>query len=219
MSDFSKKFKAILRRNLYPTEQDREVRRWIQDKGDQTLRFDYDLKSDSLVLDLGGYNGQWASDLYSRYNCQIMVFEAIKPFAQNIEKRFAKNSKITVFPAALGAKKRKESMALDDTGSSVFREAKESSLVQFEDIAEIFTRQNISQVDLMKINIEGGEYEVLPRLFETNLISTIKNIQIQFHNIFPDSKRQMQKLQATLTETHFPTYQYTFVWENWKIRE
>ena len=41
---------------------------------------------------------------------------------------------------------------------------------------------NLKVNALMKINIEGGEFELLERLLETRLISRIENIQVQFHN-------------------------------------
>lgn len=67
----------------------------------------------------------------------------------------------------------------------------------------------------MKVNIEGGEYELLTRLIVTGYIKTIKQIQFQFHNIDPDSESKMRGICTDLTLTHRPTFQYKFVWENW----
>lgn len=39
------------------------------------------------------------------------------------------------------------------------------------------------------------------------------------HDFVPDAKRRMQKIQAALSRTHNLTYQYPFVWENWRIKE
>ena len=201
---------------MFPTEHDREVKRWLSDSGDEKLRYDYELNRDSLVIDVGGYKGQWASDIYARYNCRIMVFEPVNQFADKIEKRFKRNTKIEVFCFALGKKRRQELIAVSDDGSSVYRNsAEKSETIQFEDVSEFFDRRDIMHVDLMKINVEGGEYELLPRLFEKDLISRINYIQIQFHNIGPDSNAQMETICRELLKTHRPTYQYKFVWENW----
>jgi hypothetical protein len=70
----------------------------------------------------------------------------------------------------------------------------------------------------MKINIEGGEFELLERLIETGLIATIENLQVQFHNFEVGAPKRMAELQAALGRTHTPTYQYEFVWENWARR-
>ena len=40
-----------------------DVDRWFADRGDQTLRLDYDLNENSVVLDLGGYHGSCSEHL------------------------------------------------------------------------------------------------------------------------------------------------------------
>lgn len=204
-----------LRTNLFPTEHDKELQRWYFDDGDERLRYEYDLNSDSLVLDLGGYKGQWASDIYSRYNSNVMVFEPVSAFANAIEKRFSRNPKIKVFRTALGAANRQQTISLLEDGSSIFRPGSVKESVQVQDIAEFFGDHAIHEVDLMKVNIEGGEYELLPRLLQTKLVNRIKNIQVQFHNIARESASQMESICRGLAVTHRPTYQYRFVWENW----
>ena len=37
---------------------------WLADNGDKTYRLDYNLNENSVVFDLGGYEGQWASDIF-----------------------------------------------------------------------------------------------------------------------------------------------------------
>ena len=70
-------------------------------------------------------------------------------------------------------------------------------------------------VALMKINIEGGEYDLLDRMIETGLVESIDNLQVQFHNFTVDAKRRMERIQEALQRTHTLNYQYRFVWENW----
>jgi hypothetical protein len=38
---------------------------------------EYDLNADSVCIDIGGYEGQWASDIFGRYGCTIHVFEPV----------------------------------------------------------------------------------------------------------------------------------------------
>jgi len=215
MNPILKRVITRMRVSLFPTEHDKEVKRWFAADGDENLRFDYDLNSESLVIDLGGYKGQWASDIYARFNCHVLVFEPVKSFAEKIEKRFKKNPRVEVFRVALGASKRQDIIALDEDGSSVYRNTLVKETIQFEDVADFFALHNIISVDLMKVNIEGGEYELLPRLSETGLVRKIKNIQIQFHDFGADSKMHMDAICKELEKTHSPTYQYKFVWENW----
>jgi len=208
-----------LRVSMFPTEHDKEVRRWWSDGGDEMFRYDYELNNDSFVMDLGGYKGQWASDIYARYNCRVLVFEPVKLFAEKIEERFKKNPRVQVFCLALGKNRGQEVIALSGNGSSVYRNGQVIETIEIEDVVEFFDKHNIKSVDLMKVNIEGGEYELLPRLLESGLVKRIKHIQIQFHDVGPDSEMCMGKICRELEKTHRPTYQYKFVWENWVRRD
>lgn len=77
---------------------------------------------------------------------------------------------------------------------------------------------DIGRTDLMKMKIEGGEYESLEHLIQSSLVKFIRNIQVQFHNVVPHAKERMLAIQRELTKTHALTYQYQFVWENWKLK-
>jgi hypothetical protein len=49
-------------------------------------------------------------------------------------------------------------------------------------------------------------------------VRQIENIQVQFHDFVPDAEGRMQRIQEKLAQTHELTYQYLFVWENWRRR-
>jgi len=181
------------------------------------MRFDYDLNESSLVLDLGGYEGQWASDIFSMYGCRIVVFEPVKEFAEAIQKRFGRNPRIRVLPFGLGGRTRMERIRLCKDGSSIFKTSDTTQEIKLLDVSEWLHDQDITAVDLMKVNIEGGEYELLDRLIETGRIGAIRNLQVQFHNVAPDSAMRMEQLRQQVSRTHRPTYQYRFVWENWVL--
>jgi hypothetical protein len=48
---------------------------WFNDRGDQTHRLNYELDANSVVFDLGGYEGEWARDIYCLYGSFIYIFE------------------------------------------------------------------------------------------------------------------------------------------------
>ena len=52
---------------------------WSED-----LRYEYNLNKDSVVFDIGGFDGTWAHNIYSKYSCNILVFEPVKSFYTNI---------------------------------------------------------------------------------------------------------------------------------------
>ena len=131
-----------------------------------------------------------------------------------ILERFSQNPNIYALQIGLGGLSRKETISICKAGSSIFRNSDNKQEIQIIDVKSWIEAQNITDIDLMKINIEGGEYELLERLIETGLIRNIRNIQVQFHKIRRVSSSRMEQIQKHLRKTHYPTYQYKFVWKN-----
>jgi FkbM family methyltransferase len=203
---------------IFPSQASVMVKKWYAADKDNNLRFEYNLNDKSVVLDLGGYEGQWASDIFSRYLCNVIVFEPVQSFSDRIKKRFKLNNNIEVHQYGLGSFSRAETISICGESSSTLKKKSgaESENIQIIDVKDWIKERNISKIDLIKINIEGGEYELLERLIELNLIELIENIQVQFHDVAMDSTERMEKIQKELMKTHKPTYQYKFIWENWK---
>jgi len=192
--------------------------KWKKDDAEK-LRLDYNLNENSVVFDLGGYEGQWASDIFSKYLSSIYIFEVVKEYADKIDERFKYNKKIKIFPNGLYTKNCVKKMILSDNSTGEFRKDGSEIEVDMVDFMDFIVKEDIKNIDLMKINIEGGEYELLEYIIETGFIKNIKNIQIQFHNFFPDAEKRMKNIQGKLAITHKTTYQYEFVWENWELKE
>lgn len=203
-----------------PTESLKALRfkPWFNDDGDKTHRLQYDLKENSVVFDLGGYEGEWAGQIFCLYNCGIYIFEPYEEYCKNIQHKFLHNSRITIFSYGLSKTSGSAKLALADNSSSIFIESENSVDVKLVCAHEFFNHHSILKIDLMKINIEGGEYDLLDHLIETGDVKMISNIQVQFHDFVPDAESRMNSIQADLCRTHELTYQYEFVWENWKLK-
>ncbi len=200
------------------SEQQERFDKWFRDQGDKSLRLNYDLDENSMVFDLGGYEGQWTSDIFSRYCCAIHVFEPVADFANQIADRFRRNKKIRVHNYGLANENKTVRLSVNEDGSSAFKDGENVIEIKLIKALDFFARHNISQIDLMKINIEGGEYELLDHLIESGFIKNIRNVQVQFHDFVPDAERRMRRIQTELEKTHRLTYQYLFVWENWILK-
>lgn len=205
--------------SVSPSVQRLRVIPWFKDNGDKTHRLNYDLNENSLVFDLGGYEGQWANDIFGKFVCNIYVFEPYIKFALNIKERFEKNSKIKVYQFGLASETKKTNFFISADGSSIFEKSENQTEVQFIRALDFMNENNITKIDLMKMNIEGGEYDLLEHLIETGFISKTDNIQVQFHDFIPDAENRMKNIQKDLSKTHYLTYQYEFVWENWKLKD
>ena len=191
---------------------------WFSNNGDKTHRLNYDLNEDSIVFDLGGYEGEWAGNIFCMYGASIYIFEPHEPYFKNIKNKFLHNKKIQIFQIGLSKTIQTRKLAIADNSSSIFMDSENSVDIKLVSANIFFNEYQIRIIDLMKINIEGGEYDLLEHLIETGDVEKIKNIQVQFHDFVPDAENRMKSIQADLCRTHELTYQYEFVWENWKLK-
>jgi FkbM family methyltransferase len=209
---------SIIKNKWFASEQSKRVKPWFEANGDRTLRLDYNLNQESIVFDLGGYEGQWASDIFSRYVSIIYVFEPFLPYAQHIQDRFNRNHKIKVLAFGLGKKNEKLFLYENKDASSSFASKGKQHEIEIRNASDFIDKENIKFINLMKINIEGGEYALLEDLIDSGKVNTIENIQVQFHDFVPDARSRMKQIQEKLSLTHELTYHFEFVWENWKLK-
>jgi FkbM family methyltransferase len=207
-------------RNSIPGFEEKQflrVKPWVLCQGDKTLRLDYNLDENSIVFDLGGYEGQWASDIFSKYQSYVYIFEPYTPFFENIKNRFLKNGKIKVFNFGLAAKSSDSHLSFNGDNTSSYINKGECVPIQLVDFMEFYASQNFKLIDLIKINIEGAEYDLLESLIIRGELSKIKNIQVQFHDFVPNAEHRVAEIRSKLKLTHKPTYTFDFVWENWEL--
>lgn len=193
--------------------------KWYADKGDQTLRVQYPLGQNSIVFDIGGYHGTWSRDIYCLYGSKIYIFEPVKSFVEVIKQTFGNNSDISVLTAGLSDKNQSAKIYVDEGASSTIKQAGTPTTVKLIKASDFLKRNKIKRVDLMKINIEGGEYALLNHLYGIGFLKNVKDIQVQFHNFTPTAEEDMKAIQKKLSETHKLTYQYPWVWDNWSRKD
>ena len=204
---------------LYVPPQTARVHQWWASDPREERRYAYDLTEDSLVFDLGGYRGDFTSDVFARYACAVEVFEPVPEYADDIARRFAQNPKITVHCLGLAGRTGTSRLSLSDDRSSLYRLDNDACEVQLVEARDFLEERGFPVVDLMKINIEGGEYELLEHMLEHDLIRHVRNVQVQFHeDVLPDAALRMRDIQARLAQSHDVTYQFPFVWENWQLK-
>jgi FkbM family methyltransferase len=197
-----------------------EVTRWRTDQGDALLRFDYpSLNEGSVVFDLGGYIGDFAFKINQKFGCKVYLFEPHPQFYQRCMERFRGNNQI--IPLNYAVSDSNGIFELSDTtdGSSFVnpsQDAKRTLKCETRDLLQIIRDLKVQHIDLMKINIEGGEYQVLNYMIEKDLTDLVDVYQIQFHNFIEDSEAMRTSILSALKKTHEQTWCYKFVWENWK---
>ena len=125
----------------------------------------YPLTKDPVIFDVGGYIGDYAAEMYCKFGCRVVVFEPVREYAEIVEARFKYNSDITVVPAGLGSSSKNLSISKSHDASSVFGDKGASEEIRIISLIDYMNENHHDYIDLIKINIEGGEYELLDAMF------------------------------------------------------
>lgn len=183
------------------------LKKW-QDDNLEHIRYEYDLKQTDAVIDLGAYKGEWAQEIYNRYGCNIIAVEPTEYI------RDFKNG--TIINKAASTHNGKMQFGGRAYYSSIF----EPGDHEYECIDINTTIEQYPEIALLKINIEGAEYDVLSHIIGAGLHKLIKNIQVQFHQIGGVPYEIWYKeISNKLSKTHSLTWQYPYCWENWKRKD
>src|ERR1700690_1294393 len=122
------------------------VLRWKLANGDNTMRLNYPLTRDSVVLDLGGYEGGWAAPIFEKYHCNIYIFEPVTEYAAAIRTRFQHEKKIHVFPYGLAARTETIQFHLADNATSAFGQSGQAVKGKLVNITAVLKKEKIKTV-------------------------------------------------------------------------
>lgn len=203
---------------LHESPHQESVRHFKNSLGNYNQLINYPINNTSLVFDVGGYLGQWTSDVFSIYQPTIYIFEPVRKHAEFIRNRFKKNKKVKVFEFGLSNKSQIVQITLNDNASSVFLEGSKKQKIILKRISDFIDSRKITRIDLLKINIEGAEFDLLDDLLASKHISKVKFLQIQFHSFVSNSTHRHKSLTEKLKLTHDQIYNFPFVWEAWKLK-
>lgn len=203
-----------------------DLRKYFGEKFDaddatEKLYLTHDLTEDSVVFDVGGFEGDWAAEIWRRYHAHIYAFEPL--YWALIRKRLP-DAKVRVMSYGLASRDDFLLMAKDGPSSSLYREHDNREMCKFREGAaaamEVLHVENVGDVniDLMAINIEGGEYDLLRHMITSGLAYRCREIMVQFHMLWPDCYSAWKEIRAKLNETHYEVFCYPFVWEKWRRR-
>jgi len=198
-----------------------ERTRWYKDKGDDNLRLNYNLNKNSIIFDIGGYLGDFTEKISKKFESKIYLFEPNLEFYEKCLNKFKNNKNIKCFGFGLGKTNGEFYLSDNKEASSTVRilDKNKTKKIKIKKVSDIIEELKINKIDLMKINIEGGEYDLLFFLIEKDLISRINNLQIQFHSFVPNAKNNREKIINLLKKTHKNDWSYYFMWENWSLKE
>tara|TARA_R100000030_G_scaffold57706_1_gene43443 strand:- start:1199 stop:1816 length:618 start_codon:yes stop_codon:yes gene_type:complete len=202
-----------------------EIDAWWESNAENTLRLNYPLNEDSIVFDLGGCRGTFAEKIYNKYESNIYIFEPLSKFIKEIKKTFKENNKVRVFDYGVSGKTGDLDLVVSEDASYLIShrdvedaDGRDIETVKIKSFKDAYDETGVDKIDLMKINVEGAEYEIMQNIFDNDLVSKINNFQIQFHDITDDSERLVLDIREKLSETHNLDWKFDWVWENWSLK-
>lgn len=196
-------------------------RLWLAAEGDRKLRLDYDLGPESVIFDVGGYKGDFAAEIRARFGSRVWLFEPVSRLHRQCLARFTDDPSVVSLPFGLGDLEQELEMHDDADASGAFNPAsvgRPVEKVRLRAFADFLAETGLPKVDLLKINIEGGEFPLLDHLIDSGRIKDVGYVQVQFHDFYPEAKTRRERIRRLLNKTHVEQWNFPFIWESWKRR-
>jgi FkbM family methyltransferase len=182
----------------------------------EELKYNIKFKDDGLVLDFGGYIGEFTSKLSKlNPNMSFLIFEPVPNFYNKCLKRFNKKQNISVLPYGVTSDGRNIDLAIDGPRTRTSQSG-ENQIFATKSITEILG--NLDQVELMKMNIEGLEYECLLSIIHSGSIKKINYLLVQFHNFHFEDENNYAEITRLISKDFNRIFSYKWKWELWQIK-
>ena len=183
-----------------------------------------DLSNCNTVLDIGANIGLWTKFIQSKGARKVYAFEPNIVALKELHRNFDSDKSVNIVDKAVSDINGKLELFVDmenSTISSLYGDATKnytrngSYLVNTVTLESFFFENNIDEVDLVKIDIEGGEFDIIDNLTEY-AVSVIKSFLIELHGFyFTDGDEKIEKLIEKLQNEGYmiyrsPTYLYIY---------
>lgn len=161
-----------------------------------------------VIFDVGANNGQYANLANKVFEgvADIYAFEPTKSSYKILLKRFKDKANIKLFPFGMGNKPQNLEIFYNKEGSvqaSAFSQGNKNLLSETVTIStvNIFCKErNISEIDLLKVDVEGFEFFVLQGANELLMNKKIRVIQFEFGSQHVYSKHFIKDFKELLPD-------------------
>ncbi len=195
----------------------------------------------NTFIDVGAFRGKY-TDLILKMekNCKIIMLEPQSKYFNFLKNKFANNNRIEVLGMAVSNKKTSLNLKVNKheitSTFSKFNETnrylnlkailfssklenmtKSEEKIETLSLDDIFKKKNIQNIDLIKIDTEGHEYEVL--IGARDSIKKIDCILVEFHNDNIYENYNSEKIHNFLIENNFTLLKrFNFPFTTWEDR-
>lgn len=167
------------------------------------------VEENDIVIDIGFNYGLFSIESLKNNPSKIIAFEPNPKLVSNYQK-FFNHKKINLYQKAVSNK----------TGKTLFKEANSSGMstimndvntsnidstyeVELINLYQFLQENNINQIDYLKVDCEGAEYDIFDSIPNEYLTNQVKKIALEFHHKFEDKK--VQKLYNKIVSCGFKT--------------
>ena len=152
----------------------------------------------SVVVVLGAGRGEFSEEVMRRCPfCRIVMVEPTPILAQGLIRKFKDQKNVEILEVAVGSKTKdscrfylSKNWQENSLYKSLIREEddQEEISVRMITLKDIFSLLNLETVDLLKVDIEGAEWDLLQNLSKSEF-EKIHQISIEFHDFIDPSLR------------------------------
>lgn len=163
------------------------------------------LNSNSIVVDLGANQGEFAHELIRRSGCTVYAAEPLS----SLHAEIGASPRLKLFRVALGKQNGYAPLQVYESRCASLMGARENDEtvnqeeVEVVDLHTFLVRAGLGWVDLMKVDVEGAELDMFELALESDL-RRIGQITIEFHDfIYPKLKPRVEAAKRRLCKLGF----------------
>jgi FkbM family methyltransferase len=190
--------------------------KWNADNGNETRILNYPLDENSLILELGAFQGWFTQKAINKFNCNIIAVEPV--FCSDLQEKFKNNNKVIIECCGISNIKKSVKLYIDGDATSQYSAVSNKTLeISCFPMEYFIEKHKIDIIDLVQVNIEGEEYSLLEKWITSDFLNKVKIIQVQYHDFVDNYRDRKQKIEQGLINRGFVNqWDYDIVFSSWK---
>ncbi len=196
-----------------------DLGKFYRDGGMDNILNCFKINDASKVLDAGAYKGEFADEILKKFGSNLILYEPLESEFNYLRKKYQYNLKVELHNMAISNTDNYKFLSLENNNSSLSDvKIKNSIKIKCKNIINIFDKEK--NIDLIKMNIEGSEYEILNAIINKNYLKKCKYYLIQFHHKNNENlKKNKEIIENKFLEMNFKKiFGYNYVWEVWELK-
>ena len=168
----------------------------------------YDMPANALCIDCGVNKG-WTSDAILLLGGRVIGFEANPTAANFLSRKYTNNKNIEIHASAVSHKNgtanftRQHGDPFDLGGNIVAWKHSEKAKYETYQVPLVRLSEKILElkedVYLLKLDVEGAEFDIIPDLIESGAYKKCKHIVCETHaRFFPDGKKRLEAINTLI---------------------